>query len=57
MGVCPLKYFFVYRAKRRVFYRPVFARAARAFPFPLYNGMHAPFFCKKDRLEDIQGYV
>jgi len=39
-----LKYFFVNRAKRRVFYRAVFARA---FPFPLYNSMHASFFVKK----------
>ena len=43
MGVCPLKYFFVYRAKRRVFYRAVFARA---FPFPLNNSMYASFFVK-----------
>lgn len=39
-----LKYFFMYRAKRRVFYRSVFARA---FPFPLYNSMHASFSVKK----------
>ena len=39
-----LKYFFVYRAKRRVFYRSIFARA---FPFTPYNGVHASISVKE----------
>lgn len=39
-----LKYFFVYRAKRRVFYRSIFACA---FPFTPYNGMRASISVKE----------
>jgi len=44
MGVCPLKYFFVYRAKRRVFYRSI---STCAFPFPPYNSVHASISVKE----------
>lgn len=39
-----LKYFFVYRAKRRVFYRPF---PTRAFPFPLNNSMYTSISVKE----------